>query len=90
MKRVVAVAAVLGALSAACSSSTNIPLTRAAGADSVAKSDGIVPGARFANVQSHSGANANLAAFMALMQPGDHFLGINLSSAMKVQTEAQR
>src|SRR3954469_23796982 len=37
-------------------------------------------GARFANVQSHSGANANLAAFMSLMQPGDHFLGINLSS----------
>src|SRR5947207_1129508 len=37
-------------------------------------------GARFANVQSHRGANANLAAFMALMQPGDHFLGINLCS----------
>ena len=37
-------------------------------------------GARFANVQPHSGANANLAAFMSLMQPGDNFLGINLSS----------
>src|SRR4051794_17149510 len=37
-------------------------------------------GCRHANVQSHSGANANLAAFMALMQPGDNFLGINLSS----------
>src|SRR4051812_14810361 len=37
-------------------------------------------GARFANVQPHSGANANLAAFMALMQPGDTFLGIQLSS----------
>jgi glycine hydroxymethyltransferase len=37
-------------------------------------------GARFANVQSHSGANANLAAFMAMMQPGDPFLGIQLSS----------
>src|SRR5688572_9317021 len=37
-------------------------------------------GCRFANVQPHSGANANLAAFMSLMQPGDHFLGINLSS----------
>src|SRR5512133_917900 len=35
---------------------------------------------RFANVQSHSGANANLAAFMAMMKPGDQFLGINLSS----------
>ncbi|HZN65226.1 MAG TPA: serine hydroxymethyltransferase [Tepidisphaeraceae bacterium] len=37
-------------------------------------------GCRFANVQPHSGANANLAAFMALMQPGDTFLGIQLSS----------
>ena len=37
-------------------------------------------GCRFANVQPHSGANANLAAFMSLMQPGDNFLGINLSS----------
>ena len=37
-------------------------------------------GCRFANVQPHSGANANLAAFMSLMQPGDSFLGINLSS----------
>src|SRR5215212_5484821 len=37
-------------------------------------------GCRFANVQPHSGANANLAAFMALMQPGDNFLGIQLSS----------
>src|SRR2546423_10986043 len=37
-------------------------------------------GCRFANVQPHSGANANLAAFMAMMQPGDTFLGIQLSS----------
>jgi glycine hydroxymethyltransferase len=37
-------------------------------------------GCRFANVQPHSGANANLAAFMSLMQPGDNFLGIQLSS----------
>src|SRR5262245_46657576 len=28
-------------------------------------------GAKHANVQPHSGANANLAAFMALMKPGD-------------------
>src|SRR6059058_3009665 len=34
---------------------------------------------RHANVQPHSGANANLAAFMAMMKPGDPFLGINLS-----------
>ena len=37
-------------------------------------------GCKFANVQPHSGANANLAAFMAMMKPGDPFLGINLSS----------
>ena len=37
-------------------------------------------GAKFANVQPHSGANANLAAFMAMMKPGDQFLGIQLSS----------
>src|SRR5437879_8787360 len=30
-------------------------------------------GCRHANVQSHSGANANLAAFMAMMKPGDQF-----------------
>jgi len=34
----------------------------------------------FANVQPHSGAQANQAAFFALMQPGDTFLGLNLAS----------
>jgi len=34
----------------------------------------------FANVQPHSGANANLAAFMAMMNPGDPFVAINLAS----------
>jgi glycine hydroxymethyltransferase len=37
-------------------------------------------GCRFANVQPHSGASANVAAFMALMQPGDTFLGLNLAA----------
>src|SRR5258708_33114405 len=37
-------------------------------------------GCKYANVQPHSGANANLAAFMAMMKPGDPFLGINLAS----------
>jgi glycine hydroxymethyltransferase len=37
-------------------------------------------GCRFANVQPHSGANANLAAFMSLLKPGDNFLSLNLAS----------
>ncbi|MBM3528793.1 MAG: serine hydroxymethyltransferase [Alphaproteobacteria bacterium] len=37
-------------------------------------------GAGFANVQPHSGASANVAAFFALMQPGDTFLGLNLAA----------
>ena len=36
-------------------------------------------GAEHANVQPHSGASANLAAFKALMQPGDSYLGLNLA-----------
>jgi glycine hydroxymethyltransferase len=35
-------------------------------------------GSKFANVQPHSGASANAAAFMALMSPGDTFLGLAL------------
>lgn len=36
-------------------------------------------GAQYANVQPHSGANANLAAFFALTEPGDTVMGMNLS-----------
>lgn len=36
-------------------------------------------GADHANVQPHSGANANLAAFMALTKPGDTIMGMNLA-----------
>jgi glycine hydroxymethyltransferase len=37
-------------------------------------------GCAFANVQPHSGASANAAVFMALMQPGDTFMGLNLAA----------
>jgi len=36
-------------------------------------------GAQHANVQPHSGAQANLAAFFALMEPGDAAMGLELS-----------
>ncbi|MFT8371526.1 MAG: serine hydroxymethyltransferase, partial [Acetobacter sp.] len=37
-------------------------------------------GAAFANVQPHSGANANQAAFMAMGKPGDTVLGMSLAA----------
>lgn len=36
-------------------------------------------GAEYVNVQPHSGAQANMAVFMACMKPGDTFMGLNLS-----------
>jgi len=47
-------------------------------------------GCEFANVQPHSGAQANTAAFMAMMEPGDTFLSLllkdggHLSHGMKI------
>jgi len=35
---------------------------------------------RFANVQSHSGSTANQEVFMALMKPGDTFMGLSLAA----------
>lgn len=35
-------------------------------------------GVRYANVQPHSGASANIAVFTAILQPGDSFLGMRL------------
>ena len=36
-------------------------------------------GCEYVNVQPHSGAQANMAAFFAIMEPGDTFMGMNLA-----------
>ena len=36
-------------------------------------------GAEYANVQPHSGAQANMAVFMAVLKPGDTFMGLDLA-----------
>ncbi|HMZ57811.1 MAG TPA: serine hydroxymethyltransferase [Leptospiraceae bacterium] len=36
-------------------------------------------GAEYANVQPHSGAQANMAVFLAALDPGDTFMGMNLA-----------
>src|SRR6056297_1529145 len=38
-----------------------------------------VYGAEYANVQPHSGAQANMAVFMTVLNPGDTFMGLDLS-----------
>ncbi|MFI5291948.1 MAG: serine hydroxymethyltransferase [Candidatus Limnocylindrales bacterium] len=39
----------------------------------------LFPGAEHVNVQPHSGAQANMAAYFAVLQPGDRMMGMNLA-----------
>ena len=39
--------------------------------------------AEWANVQPHSGAQANMAVTMALLRPGDTFMGLDLSQGLR-------
>ncbi len=41
----------------------------------------LYPGAEHVNVQPHSGAQANMAAYFSVLRPGDGILGMNLAHA---------
>lgn len=44
-------------------------------------------GCKFANVQPHSGAQANYAAYMGLVKPGDTVLGMSLETVVISHTD---
>ena len=46
-------------------------------------------GAEHANVQPHSGAQANMAAYFALLKPGDTVLGMRLDQGATLPTAAR-
>ena len=47
-------------------------------------------GAAYANVQPHSGAQANMAVFQAFLKPGDTFMGMALDQGGHLSQGAQR
>ena len=44
----------------------------------IERAKGIFPGAEHVNVQPHSGSQANMAAYFALLKPGDRVMGLSL------------
>ncbi len=47
-------------------------------------------GADYANVQPHSGSQANMAVFMSLIQPGDTILGLSLADGGQLRRDRSR